>query len=344
MGTDGNNVTEWLLEDDNPSVKYWTLRNLLHYGEQDFLVQSAQRHIMQSGPVPNILARLNQVGHFADETTIQQYGPERAAYGYLPKYRGTVWQLVLFADLAADPQDPQVQRTCNYVLEHSWEASGLFTMVGNQYLAPCFQGNMLYAFTRLGYGDDPRIAKAFDVLLKYTRFDDGGFLTPRRFPYRGPRDRCSGSHSCYAGALKALKAVAVLPRESWDARVEDFVARGAEFFLQHRVLHASHAPGKLLHKNIDEITFPNFVYGDFVEILTTLLMLGVRDERMEEAIALLESKRQPNGRWKLERDVPTMHVALGRKHRESKWATYRAKYALHLWKEPIMALPVSVRA
>jgi hypothetical protein len=43
----------------------------------------------------------------------------------------------------------------------------------------------------------------------------------------------------------------------------------------------------------------------------------------------------PNGRWKLERDVPRMHVRLGRRHHESKWATYRAEYALKLWEDSI---------
>lgn len=331
MESHGNNVVEWLLEDDNPSVKYWTLRNLLDYGEDDFLVSSARRHIMQTGPIPNILSRLNEAGHYVDHSAIQEYGAERAAYGYLPKYRGTVWQLILFADLGADPRDERVRRTCDYVLEHSWEPSGLFSMVGNQYLAPCFQGNMIFAFTRLGYGSDPRILKAFEVLLEFTRFDDGDYVAPKSFPYRGARERCSGSHSCYAGCLKALKAVTAIPIGQRDARINDFISRGAEFFLKHHLYRSSHSPEKLLHKEIDKISFPAFVYGDFLEILVTLLRLGVKDKRMQPAIDLLQRKQLSNGRWRLERDVPTMHVALGRKHRESKWATYRARYALKLW-------------
>lgn len=331
MASHGNNVIEWLLEDDNPSVKYLTLRNLLDYGEDDFLVSSAHRHIMQSGPIPNILSRLNEAGHYVDHSAIQEYGAERAAYGYLPKYRGTVWQLILFADLGADPQDERIRRTCDYVLEHSWEPSGLFSMVGNQYLAPCFQGNMLYALTRLGYGGDPRVVKALQVLLDFTRFDDGGFAPPKTFPYRGPRERCSGSHSCYAGCLKALKAVTAISPAQRDGHIDEFVSRGAEFFLKHDIFRASHSQDKLLHKDIDKISFPVFVYGDFLEVLVTLLKLGVKDKRMQPAIDLLQRKRLPNGRWRLDRDVPTMHVALGRKHRESKWATYRARYALKLW-------------
>jgi hypothetical protein len=171
------------------------------------------------------------------------------------------------------------------------------------------------------------------VLLTYARFDDGGFVTPKTWPYRGRKDRCFGAHSCYAGCLKALRAVSALPRGRWNPRLREFVARGAEYFLKHRVFKSSHARTQMLHKGVDQIAFPNFVYGDFLEILTTLLALGVKDARMQDAIDLLEAKQLPNGRWRLERDVPAMHAPLDKKNRESKWATYRARYALKMWEQ-----------
>ncbi len=326
-------VLSWLLEEDNPSVRYWTLRNLLDRPADDPSVVAAREQIMRSGPVPRIVAHLGEDGHYSDPGTVEKYGPNWAAYGYLPKYRGTVWQLILFADLAADGADPLVRRACEYVLAHSWREDGLFSMVGNQYLAPCYQGNMLYALSSLGYASDPRIAEAMQLLLTYTRFDDGDFVTPRSWPYRGRKDRCCGSHSCYAGCLNSLKAVAARPDLHDEPDVQDFVERGARYFLIHRVYHASHSSTRLLHRDIDEIGFPTFIYGDFVEILITLLKLGVREPRMQDAVDLLRNKQLPNGRWRLDRDVPTMHVRLGKKHHESKWATYRALYALKLWEE-----------
>lgn len=327
----GDDVIGWLLEDDNPSVKYWTLRNLLDYAADDPRVVSAHAKIMTTGPVPMILARLNDAGHFDDPDIARSYGAERAACGYLPKYQATTWQLILFAELGADPHDPRIQRTCEYVLDHAWQPDGLFSMMGSQFFAPCFQGNMIYALTTLGFGKDPRVRQALQVLVEYTRFDDGGFKTPATWPYHGKKDRCSSMHSCYAGCLKALRSTTAIPRLHWDVPLRDFVRRGVEFFRVHRVYHASHTPDRLLHKDIDAIAFPTFVYGDFLEVLTTLLELGVRDGWMQDAVDLLCAKQLPNGHWKLERDVPRMHVRLGRRHRESKWATYRARYALKLW-------------
>jgi len=322
------------LEDCNPSVTYWTLRNLLDCAEDDPRVVAAREKIMSTGPVPVILLRLNSVGHYDDPDVVREHGTARAAYGYLPKYQATTWQLILFAELGADPRDPRIQRTCEYVLAHACLPGGLFSMHGDEYFTPCFQGNMLHALMLLGYRDDPRVRDALKLLVTYARFDDGNFRAPKEWPYRGKKERCCGAHSCYAGSLKALKAITTLPRETWDAPMRDFVARGAEFFLTHRVFHSSHTPEKLLHPHINAIAFPTFVYGDFLEILTTLLQLGIHDARMQEAFDLLKSKRLPNGRWKLERDVSRMHVRLGRIRRESKWATYRAEYALKLRETP----------
>ena len=45
----------WLLGEDNPSVRYFTLRDLLHRGEDDPEVAAARSDIMTSRPVSEIL-------------------------------------------------------------------------------------------------------------------------------------------------------------------------------------------------------------------------------------------------------------------------------------------------
>lgn len=329
-------VLDWLCEEDNPSVRYFTLKNLLGKREQDAEVEEARRQIMLRGVVPKILSKLNEDGHYVDELVIKKYGRAIADFGYLPKYKGTIWQLILFAELGADSEDSLVRKTCEYVLNHCYTEKGLFTILGADYLAPCFQGNMVYVFLKLGYAEDERVRKALRVLVRYQRFDDGNFRTPKEWPYFGRGDRCSGAHSCYAGCSKGLKAVSTLPKDEWDDEVRDYVKRGSEYFLIHHVYKSSHDPSKLLHSYIDLITFPNFIYSDFLEILDILLDLGIKDVRMNDAVELLKSKRKENGRWFLERGVSGMHTNIetkGRKSRESKWATYRALDALRKWKE-----------
>lgn len=52
--------TEWLLEEDDPSVRYFTLRDILDRTEDDRTVQKARREIMQRGTVPDLLDRQRQ--------------------------------------------------------------------------------------------------------------------------------------------------------------------------------------------------------------------------------------------------------------------------------------------
>ncbi len=339
-------VLDWLTEKSNPSARYFTLKNLIGKSESDSEVLEAKELIMREGVIPSILTHQNEEGHFPSSEIVEKYskrpmksggktlyGEEIERFGYLPKYKGTIWQLLLFAELGSDGGDPKIRKTCEYVLKTGYNDTGLFTIQGDDILAPCFHGNMTYSLLKLGYINDSRLEKALQILFDYQRFDDGDFKTPKEWPYKGSRDRCSGNHSCYAGCSKGLKALTAYPKEKWNKKVKDYIKRGSEYFLIHHVYRSSHNPKNLLRKGIDEITFPNFIYSDFLEILDILLELGVKDSRMGEAVELLKSKQLENGRWKLDRDVSNMFIRIEKKGKESKWATYRALNALKKWEE-----------
>ena len=339
-------VLDWLTERSNPSVRYFTLINLLGKSESSSEVRETRELIICEGVIPRILSHQNEEGHFPSREIVDKYskhplksggkslyGEEVERFGYLPKYKATIWQLILFAELGADGVDPRIRKTCEHVLKTTYNENGLFTIMGDNMLAPCFHGNMIYSLLKLGYTGDSRLEKALRILVDYQRFDDGKFKTPKEWPYRGSKDRCSRNHSCYAGCIKGLKAVTAYPKKNWDSRIKEYIKRGSKFFLKHHVYKSSHDPKKLLRKGIDEITFPNFIYSDFLEILDVLLELGVKDSRMKDSVELLKSKQLGNGRWKLNRDVSNLHTIIERKGKESKWATYRALNALKKWEE-----------
>jgi len=54
---------EWLLEENNPSVRYFTLRDILDRPENDLDVKDAQKKIMEIGIVPKILAKQETRGY-----------------------------------------------------------------------------------------------------------------------------------------------------------------------------------------------------------------------------------------------------------------------------------------
>ena len=58
--------TNWLIEDDNPSVRYFTLVDLLEKSKEDPEVLKAKAEIMQKGVVPKILARQKEEGYWGE--------------------------------------------------------------------------------------------------------------------------------------------------------------------------------------------------------------------------------------------------------------------------------------
>lgn len=49
------NSIDWLLDEENPSVRYFTLKDILGLSSDDTIVQTAKREIMQTAMVHSIL-------------------------------------------------------------------------------------------------------------------------------------------------------------------------------------------------------------------------------------------------------------------------------------------------
>ena len=122
---------------------------------------------MTTGAVPQILANQNDDGSWGL--------PEKF---YTLKYTGTVWTVLLLAELAADPADPRVRKACEFILSHSWnEETGGFsyqqsarTETGlSSGVIPCLTGNMVYSLIRLGYLDDEQVQRAIDWIVTWHR-------------------------------------------------------------------------------------------------------------------------------------------------------------------------------
>ena len=74
---------------------------------------------MSTGPVPQILAAQHPDGYWGKS------GP-----GYLPKYQGTIWQVVFLAQLGAYGANPEVKAGCEYALKYNTAKSCGFSMNG----------------------------------------------------------------------------------------------------------------------------------------------------------------------------------------------------------------------
>ena len=314
--------TEWLLERGNPSVRYYTLTEILEKPKNDPTVKEAKEDIMATGVVPDILAKQHDEGYWESPDGF-----------YAAKYRGTVWQLLILAELNANGQNERIKKACEFILENSQDkASSGFSMHtsanagGGRHseVIPCLTGNMLWALMRLGYFEDPRVQRGLSWIVSYQRFDDGTKNALEGWPYDKFKI-CFGRHSCHMGVVKALKALAEIPAEKRTKEVNDTITNGAEYMLIHHIHKRSHNLSRVSKPGWLRFGFPLMYQTDALEILGILAKLGFRDGRMQEAMDVVTSKQDSQGRWKLENTFNDRFLEnIEEKDRQSKWITLKA--------------------
>ena len=314
---------DWLLEENNPSVRYFTLTDLLDKHFSDNAVEAAKAEIMRVGPVPEILMKQNVKGYWM--------GPDRF---YSAKYKGAVWQLIILAELGADGDDERVRKACEFILEYSQDReSGGFSIWhsarkgGGRHsgVIPCLTGNMVWSLIRLGYLNDPRVERGIEWITAYQRFDDGISNRLKGWPYDRTAGSCFGKHSCHMGVVKTLKALAEIPVEKRSKKVKITIDEAVNYLLKHHVFKRSHNLTRVSKPGWLRFGFPLMYQDDVLEILGILTRLGCKDERMQEAVDLVVSKQDAEGRWKLENTYNgRFHTNIEMKGKASKWITLNA--------------------
>jgi hypothetical protein len=285
-------VTDWLLEEDQPSARYLTLTQLLGRKETDAEVRAAKSRIPSVGWAAEILARRDPAGWWVDGKSL-----------YVPKYLSTNWNLLALADLGATRAIPAVRASCDLWMDRSPLHGGGVggNSNGNGHL--CFTGNMARALIRFGYGDDPRVRKALDWLVRNAH-PKGGWTCWSFVDGPAPGRNLD--------SWEALSAFAAYPRSKWTGPMREVVVKGAEFFLE-RELHrqgARYPPWYRFH-------YPVHYYYDVLVGLDLLTSLGYgADPRLAFALRLLRSKRRADGRWNLDAVHPDVVGSMAARYRQ----------------------------
>ena len=319
-------IVSWLLEENNPSVRYFTLTSLLDRSPDDPQVRNTRKSIMEQGVVPKILGMQNEDGSWG--------APERF---YTDKYRGTVWTILLLAEMGADSVDSRIQRACEYILEHSRNSeSGGFaytqsTKTGSglaSVVIPCLTGNMGYSLIKLGYVHDERLQKAIEWITRYQRADDGAKKAPEVSVYER-FEMCWGRHSCQMGVAKALKALAAIPPDLRKQENIEKMNELTEYFLKHHLYRKSHNLGEIARPGWLRLGFPLMYQTDILELLKIFDDLKIRDPRLQDPLKILKDKQRPDGTWKFESsNNGKMLVNIEKKGLPSKWITLKARKVL----------------
>lgn len=317
----------WLLEEDplNPGVRYFALRDLVGMPAASPEVAAAREGVMNSGPVPVILAHQDRGGYWVKP-------------GYLPKYKGTMWSIIFLAQLGATGDDPRVRRACEHLFDYAVaEHGGLSADGRNSGLIHCLQGNLCAALIDFGYLDDERLQRALAWLARSIMGEGIAPNTEKESPIHylrsgnsAPGFECSANNHlpCAWGAVKAMLALSKVPAAQRTPPIDRAIKTGVEFLLSCDPATADYPMGYTDKPNRSWFKFgyPLGYVTDVLQILEVLAALGSgADSRLRNALDLLLSKQDGQGRWPLEYTYNgKTWVNVEEKGKPSKWVTLRA--------------------
>ena len=320
---------DWLLEPDDPGVRYLALRDLVKVdgGELSAVKKSAHTE----GPIALVLAKMEKEGYW-----------EQPGAGYYPKYTGTVWSVILLAQLGASLEmDKRIAAACSYVLEHNLLKDGHFTVNGlPSGTADCLQGNLCASLLELGCRDS-RLDKAFEWMARSVTGEGVAPMTDKKAPLRyyagkcGPVFACGSNDkkSCAWGAASVMLAFSKLPLEKRTPLIDKAINTGVDFLFSKDPAKADYPSGYSPKPsgNWWKFGFPVFYVTDILQIAEALACLGYgKDPRLANALKIIREKQDSHGRWLMEYNYTGKTWGdFGPKKQPSKWVTLRALRVLN---------------
>jgi hypothetical protein len=318
-------VITWLLEKESPGMRYLALRDLLDLPDNDEELINTRKIAHEQGEIAKVLVHMDESGFWM-----------KAGPGYGPKYKSTVWSLILLAQLGASiKQDSRIGKGCDYFIEHALTPGGQISASGApSYTIDCLQGNMCWALLELGC-DPARLVKAFEWMARTVT---GEGIAPKEdkqaevrfYAYKcGPGFQCGANYGpCAWGATKVALALARLPQGARTPLIDRAIQKAVDFFFSVEPTTAGWptVAGKPPSRDWWMFGFPVFYITDLLQVAEGLTALGFgTDPRLAPTLDLIEHKQDDQHRWMLEYDYAGKTWGnYGTKGKPNKWVTLRA--------------------
>ena len=298
----------WLLDAD-PGIRWQVLRDLGNAPAQEVAAERAR--VASEGMGARLLALQGTDGRW-----------NGAAWNR--GWDSTMHVLMLLRELGLDPAGAPARRALGLVREQvTWRGCAPPECDGHAFfegeVEPCINGQV--ALVGAYFGQDVR--GLIDRLLT-EQLPDGGWNCEAE---RGSTRASFNTTICVLEALLEYERSSGGGSEVTAARL-----RGQEYLLERRLLRRL-STGEAIERDRKggavwtRFAFPTWWHYDVLRGLDYLRSAGVApDERVDEAIGLVASKRGEDGRWSLEALHPgRMPVEMDEAEgRPSRWNTLRA--------------------
>ncbi len=297
-------VIDWLLDAD-PSIRWQVMRDLLH--EPADVVATERSRVATEGWGAQLLAIQAPDGLWAGNA----FSQERT---------DTFHVLELLRRLGLDPGGEQAQRAVGLVREQvtwgdgawwnpPWADKGFF----EGEVEPCINGNVVATGSYFGVD----MTSLVDRLLG-EQLPDGGWNC---------EVENGATVSSFGTTINVLEGL--LEHERATGGSDDVRAarvRGEAYMLERRLFRRK-STGEVIDPSWLQFSFPTWWHYDVLRGLDYLRDAAFPfEERLAEAITVVEANRDPDGRW------PLQNVHAGKSHvqlddgegKPSRWNTLRA--------------------
>jgi hypothetical protein len=311
--TTSMNVIEWLLDSD-PALRWQVLRDLTDASPDEIAAERAR--VEREGWGARLLALEGADGLWDGGACFP------ASYtGGEPgqPWTATMHTLQTLQIFGLDPTSKAARRAIALVAENGrWEHAGQRYFDGE--VEPCINGRTIE--TGAYFGLD--VSAIVDRVLG-ERLADGGWNCEAE----------NGSvRSSFDTTINVLDGLLEFERATGGSAAVREARRSGEEYLLERSLFRRKSTGEIAAPSYLDFAFPYYWHYDVLRVLDYFRTARAEpDPRMAQAVEVVRSKQQPDGRWLLDRiHSGRVHFAFdGDVGQPSRWNTLRALRVLDWW-------------
>ena len=294
---------EWLLESD-PAIRWQVMRDLSH---EPAAVIAAER------------ARVATEGWGAQLLALQAPNGLWAGRPWSHDWTDTFHVLELLRRFGLDPESERARRAIDLVQEHvTWRDPDFVSpWADNRFfegeVEPCINGNVVATGAYFGVDMTPLVERLLGEELP-----DGGWNC---------EVENGATVSSFGTTINVLEGLLEHERAIGGSAVVAQARRRGEEYMLERGLFRRKSTGEVINPSWLQFSYPTWYFYDVLRGLEYLRDARVRpDERVAEAIGIVEQNRDPEGRW------PLQNVHQGEAYfamdagegQPSRWNTLRA--------------------